>query len=451
MTILLLLLFISLPLTGLAQEDVTITLSDSSTVTHISTDLEHIVLERPVKNKRYKNFCIQERKSGKVLWESNTKVSGTPMTFLPQGLLCATIPNGFKKPYTRLYTLEGKMLQKYPYPIVYTDADKDIIIGYPKKQAVCYRLSTGEELWTADIPQNHIMGWNNIVRLDENHILFTAKDINKLNLLTGETITRKTKTEANDVDLMVARGLTGLLGALLTGAYSFPIGGDYIDDLQSNFLIQDNRIYHSDRTRMECFDMNLNEIWSCKFSSVKGTHAELRLLNDTLVLTADGMGKRFNQFTHCNSPFIASFNKNSGEMLKIDTLFIARDKEKFGKYPVIMLHPFYTFNESNKPTLITPGAKECLILDTEGNLHLVNKFLRSLRQYPQLETYIKGSSWKNYSIICRYGDHPDFYIIKDDNEVYMHLEPGYNQVSFKGNYLILESEDKVEFKLLKPE
>ena len=53
MTILLLLLFISLPLTGLAQEDVTITLSDSSTVTHISTDLEHIVLERPVKNKRY--------------------------------------------------------------------------------------------------------------------------------------------------------------------------------------------------------------------------------------------------------------------------------------------------------------------------------------------------------------------------------------------------------------
>ena len=68
MTILLLLLFISLPLTGLAQEDVTITLSDSSTVTHISTDLEHIVLERPVKNKRYKNFCIQERKSGKVLW-----------------------------------------------------------------------------------------------------------------------------------------------------------------------------------------------------------------------------------------------------------------------------------------------------------------------------------------------------------------------------------------------
>ena len=229
-------------------------------------------------------------------------------------------------------------------------------------------------------------------------------------------------------------------------------GATSLDDIQSNFLIHSNRIYHSNRNHLICLDNSLQEIWSYKFTQVKGSHANLRLVNDTLVLISDGTGRNnFGNYIKRSTPFIASFNKDTGEMINLDSIPDSPDKKIFGKNLRIATDSFYTFNSNNKLSLITPQTNEILIFDKDGNLHLVNKFLRSLHQYPQLETYIKGSSWKNYSIICRYGDHPDFYIIKDDNEVYMHLEPGYNQVSFKGNYLILESEDKVEFKLFKPE
>lgn len=447
MKYILLLLLVTLSATGLAQDVTSIVLPDSTTNYLLSKDLKYVTLIKPVKKKSYSSFTIQRTIDGKSIWESTTNASGYPTHLFPTGILCAIVPNGgLKNPYRLFYRLDGTEICKYPYDICYINPRKDIIIGYRNIKAVAYKLSTGEQLWKASIPCKYPLIWRNITHLDPDHIIFTAKKTNILNLKTGEVISRDSKTEISDFRVQ----LVGSAMAFLTDNAS--AGATSLDDIQSNFLIHSNRIYHSDRNHLICLDNSLQEIWSYKFTQVKGSHANLRLVNDTLVLISDGTGRNnFGNYIKRSTPFIASFNKDTGEMINLDSIPDSPDKKIFGKNLRIATDSFYTFNSNNKLSLITPQTNEILIFDKDGNLHLVNKFLRSLHQYPQLETYIKGSSWKNYSIICRYGDHPDFYIIKDDNEVYMHLEPGYNQVSFKGNYLILESEDKVEFKLFKPE
>ena len=205
----------------------------------------------------------------------------------------------------------------------YADVRDSVVVGYPStksKQLHGVSMKKGKNLWVAEIPQKG--GWREMRSFDNGHMLISSDKIFKLNAWTGEM-------SSFDVDNMHKNdkgAWTAALGsaigiglALATGTgfittYS-PNGDSNFYQLNSNFCIDDDRIYYADRSSLYCLDYNLHPIWVQELPK-KASFSYLYIQNDTLFYENSGYGKNIRGNYYCDTkPYQMHYDLKDGTEL----------------------------------------------------------------------------------------------------------------------------------------
>ncbi len=205
----------------------------------------------------------------------------------------------------------------------YADLRDSVVVGYPStksKQLYGVSMKNGEELWVVEIPQKG--GWREMRSFDNGHMLISSDKIYKLNAWTGEM-------SCFDVDNMHQNNTGAWIAALgsaigIAAAMTIGTGVVYAynpnDDskfyqLNSNFCINDNRIYYADRCSLYCLDYNLHPIWEQELPK-KASMSYLDIQDDTLFFENTGYGKNIQGYYYYDTkPYEMRFDRKDGKEL----------------------------------------------------------------------------------------------------------------------------------------
>lgn len=316
---------------------------------------------------------------------------------------------------------EKKLFQPF-----YADLRDSIVVGYPStKSDQLYGVSmkNGEKLWEVEIPQKG--GWREMRSFDNGHMLISSDKIFKLNAWTGEM-------SCFDVDNMHQNNKgawIAALGSAIGFAAVMTVGTGVIytyspnDDsnfyqLNSNFCIDDNRIYYADRCSLYCLDYNLHPIWEQELPK-KASMSYLDIQDDTLYFENTGYGKNIQGYYYCDTrPYQMRFDRKDGTELS------ERKNLKDEDYQV---------NCYMKKT-----DKQCFT-PRKLTYKEMNKMKRKKRN-DVYQTYRKIS--KTHRLIsCN----KDFYIIDLDGNVLLHFTEPILQAAIVDNVLVGLTDQNVIF------
>ena len=214
------------------------------------------------------------------------------------------------------------------FPVQFDDSTH-VVLGYSTTRSSKlsgYDLNTGQQLWTVSLPHDKNWGWNHVIREDSVHWLIVADDLNRLNISTGEVSVYEAKTGVSDVKGAILQGLAmgalAVAGAMATGYAAYPIG--YVSQNVINQLQQ--HYYFADRERVACLDRGMNTVWSYEFPSRTSAFSRLVENDSTLYMFNLGFGlKDGRQLTKMGRPFIAAFDKRTGDCHYMNMLSLKKD------------------------------------------------------------------------------------------------------------------------------
>ncbi|MBQ8046568.1 MAG: hypothetical protein IJ196_01405 [Prevotella sp.] len=221
--------------------------------------------------------------------------------------------------------------QKSLLPVYWNDS-LDIVLGYTNitsNKVHAYRMSTGEELWTAKIAHETRWGWNDVMPVGDDHLLVVADGICLISLTSGDLKKADAKTGVVDVKRAILQGLAAVggavVGTVISGGsyvpYVYGVSPNVISGLTSNILFHDSLLYVSDRTRLRCFDLELNEQWSYEWPAKTASAANLFVRDQQLCMVNYGFGIRSGSgLTKSGKPFIASFDLPTGTLHNFNQL-----------------------------------------------------------------------------------------------------------------------------------
>ena len=329
------------------------------------------------------------------------------------------------------------------YPVQFDDST-NVVLGYASARSSklsSYNLTTGQLLWTANMPHEKNWGWNHVIREDSIHWLIVADNLNRLNIQTGEVCAYEAKTGVTDVKGAILQGLvmagTAVAGAMATGYAAYPVGvvgPNVINQLHSNVVLDDSLYFFADREHVVCLDNTMNPVWSYEFPSKTSAFSRLVCNDSTLYMFNLGFGlKNGRQRTKMGRPFIAAFDKHSGVchfmnmlsmkkdmvedavlnpdgtfMLFDDGLAYKRelndstvtisqwDVEKYGKLEAIITQPVYAYyNLKDMFDVIASDGIFFPVMTESGDIFMVDRDLRISERFPAYSLY-----WP----ICKVGD-----------------------------------------------
>lgn len=221
------------------------------------------------------------------------------------------------------------------FPVQFDDSTH-VVLGYSSTRSSKlsgYDLNTGQQLWTVSLPHDKNWGWNHVIREDSVHWLIVADDLNRLNISTGEVSVYEAKTGVSDVKGAILQGLAmgalAVAGAMATGYAAYPIGyvsQNVINQLHSNVVQDEQHYYFADRERVACLDRGMNTVWSYEFPSRTSAFSRLVENDSTLYMFNLGFGlKDGRQLTKMGRPFIAAFDKRTGDCHYMNMLSLKKD------------------------------------------------------------------------------------------------------------------------------
>lgn len=308
----------------------------------------------------------------------------------------------------------------------YADLQDSVVVGYPSvksKRLYGVSMKNGEDLWNVEIPLKG--GWREMRSFDNGHMLISSDKIFKLNAWTGEM-------SSFDVDNMHQNNKGALIAGLGTAmglAAAFTVGtgviftyhpdeDSNIYQLNSNFCIDDNRIYYADRCSLYCLDYNLHPIWEQELPR-KASMSYLDIQDDTLFFENTGYGKNIRgYYCYDTKPYEMRYDRKDGTELS------ERKSLKDEDYHEICY--------------IKDPDKQCF---TPRKLiwKEMNKMKRK-KKNRVYQTYQKIS--KTHSLI--YCD-KDFYIIDLDGNVLLHFTQPILQTAIADNMLVGLTDQNVIF------
>ena len=273
-------------------------------------------------------FSIKE---SKLLWTY-------PFDYRNSSACCTKVGVGVSKgnKFSMLDSNTGNVRWEGKFIPVQFDDSTNIVLGYsgPRSSKLNgYDMTTGQLLWTANIPHDKNWGWNHVIREDSVHWLVVADNLNRLNIRTGEVCTYEAKTGVNDVKGALLQGLVmaggAVAGTMATGYAVYPAGvvsPNVINQLHSNVVQDDSLYFFADREQVVCLDKNMKVVWSYEFPSKTSAFSRLVCNDNTLYMFNLGFGlKNGQQRTKMGRPFIAAFDKRNGSCLFMNMLSLKKD------------------------------------------------------------------------------------------------------------------------------
>ena len=192
----------------------------------------------------------------------------------------------------------------------------------------------------------------------------------------------------------MAGGMLGLAAtkALFrtTVAPVVPLGLDQkkVGNLRSNVLIEDNRIYMSDKEHLFCLDNNLNEVWRYDFPKNTAACAQICCKGDTLFMLNEGCGVLGDQWVRFGKPFFAAFNKRTGENYRLDYFPKEWEENLLGKMLSFLDNDLFAMSEDGKSFTRLSAFGTPLPLDSSnGDIVQVDASLRQVGIIPSARVY----------------------------------------------------------------
>ncbi len=179
-------------------------------------------------------------------------------------------------------------------------------------------LNTGQPVWEREI--NREYSWNNYFYLNDSTLLVGAAGLHTINIFDGTGWDYNTITGKKDYTASAVGTGLGIAAGLLTGTYAVSTGHNLVRDVVSNVIVDSLHIYFASKEHLVKLDKQGEIIWQKTLPNDLTSSSWINKSNDNLILVNRGyayMGYRQLDF---GTPFIASFNINSGDQNYLATV-----------------------------------------------------------------------------------------------------------------------------------
>ena len=476
--------------TAFAQNIVHIEIEDSINRISIPKESREIVVDTRVKGglggHKKAHYRIYDIDSGELTWEE-TSPEQLMFLRLPYGMFktkgdCVPLEYCYSKSGYNILTLSdfesrATLIETKTYKKAYSkrilpffiDAQKDIMIGVLKSSnnyIYGYRLSTGKSLWECEITKNANEQLNNILRMDDDHIAFTSKSLNYLDINTGKNIKlvhdlvySEAETSGGNPSYFVAFGIGGGAIGGMIGA-TIMSQGYVLGDSQMEFVKNGNNIFLADQKQLFCFDKKMKNIWQNTFEEDRIGHTKLCFSGDTVIMINEAHSvqnkvkannKREEKLKKFGVPYIAKYNRENGELISKELFPKKWNKEIFGKAIRFVTDTLYYFDETSKKfSKMTFKQNEYALRTVSGNIIVVDINLNILRQYKRNSIYTRETSEENpnrllYKSAC---NGHEFYLVENNKIKRQFIGKDFLDVSLKCGKLIIVKEKSLDIEKL---
>jgi hypothetical protein len=260
------------------------------------------------------NMVQYDLKTKRVLW---SKMMAYQMSTVQQFSNTMIYTVGNKSSCLNVNT--GNELWEVKNNLYLVDPNKKIGIGYKFKGSTGYSndlegldLTNGDVIWNREL--NREYGWNDVFYTNDSTIIVVAAGLHAINLKTGMGWDYHTITGKKDYTEATALNAVGLAAGLLTGNFVMSTGHNLVRDLVSNSIINPTSIYFASREQLVKLNKQSGEIeWCAKFPSGLASKSTIFMNDSILFMVNKGMAFMGNRQLHFGKPFLAAFNKRTGE------------------------------------------------------------------------------------------------------------------------------------------
>ncbi|MDK2842903.1 MAG: hypothetical protein PWQ17_2409 [Anaerophaga sp.] len=215
--------------------------------------------------------------------------------------------------------------------IYYVDPGNNIGIGYRFKNSTGYSnelegidLKNGNVIWKRDL--NREYGWNDIFYTNDSTMIVVAAGLHSININSGKGWDYNTITGEKDYTGTAAANAVGVAAGLLTGTFVMSTGHNLIRDVVSNSLVDSLYIYFASKEQLSKIDKQTGEIaWKYTFPNDLASKSTIFMNDSAIFMINKGcafMGYRQVDF---GKPFIAAFNRKTGEQKYLTLINVKKD------------------------------------------------------------------------------------------------------------------------------
>lgn len=202
--------------------------------------------------------------------------------------------------------------------LIFADPIDKIGIGY-KLQAAQNKqntlegidLTTGRPMWQREISREY--SWNDVLYLNDSTLLIAAAGLHTVNIFDGRGWHYHTITGKKDYTASAVGTGLGIAAGLLTGMYSVSTGYNLVRDVASNVLVDSAAIYFASREHLVKLNRKGVILWQKILPRDLTSKSWIFLSSDDLIIVNKGYAYMGNRQLAFGSPFIASYDLNSGD------------------------------------------------------------------------------------------------------------------------------------------
>lgn len=236
------------------------------------------------------------------------------------------------------YNFKGEKVWSSKYGMTISDRYENVVVCEKKwGEYVAYDMSTGKELWQRTIACSKHYPWADmyIDQHDRKTYYLKGDKLVKLNILTGDTICHSfsagVKEPTKSRLSIVRRQMATSRDFQFEEASSSLIGNFILTGTHSNIIDTCNCLYVADAKNLYCFDKNLKTLWQTALPDGMGSKSNIRIEGSRVYLINYGVAFQKETMGRCGKPFIASYDKSTGEQRSLDKPEISK-KVQVGIY-----------------------------------------------------------------------------------------------------------------------
>lgn len=226
----------------------------------------------------------------------------------------------------RLNMENGDKLWSLKNYLYYVDDKNKLGIGYEDKgltgdihTLAGFNLNDGTIIWERDL--NRAYGWNKIQKLNDSSVVVVSGGLHLFNIKTGLGWDYTTITGKKDYTETIAKNVGGMVLGALTGTVIFAYGSNIVKDLVSNLVIDSTNMYLASKEKIAKIDKTTgNIVWSSQLPEELTSKSNIIIKDSLLYLINYGFAYFRNKQIDFGAPFIAAFNKNTGQQLFLKTI-----------------------------------------------------------------------------------------------------------------------------------
>ena len=262
------------------------------------------------------NIALVDLLSGEMLWKQEIDFQNS--TFEQYDTVLIKMDGNVS---SRLNLATGEKDWTSNYSFCYINPHLQIGAGYTSSKAgngiskiEGIDLKTGNPLWKRKINKNYTL--NEFIPLNDSVIIFSANGLHLAQLKNGRGWDYDAQTGKKDYSESVAVNMINLTFSVLFGNdFEVTTGHNLISGVLSNTLVDSTGIYLADNGTIVKLDRHGNEIWQNNLPKKMVSTSSLISKDSVIVMVNDGSAMLNSELTKYGNPFIAVFDKNTGEKI----------------------------------------------------------------------------------------------------------------------------------------